>query len=84
MSICKIMAAMQRALDCTRSIDFLAPLAMCFYIAPVMWMDANTKWNPLDANSSLESTIQWFDNADGEDGSSCAGSTLAKRLVCDC
>jgi len=64
MSVCKIMSAMQCALNTTRAIDFLAPLAMRFYLAPVMWMAANTKWNPLDANSSLDSTIQWFGNPD--------------------
>lgn len=64
MSVCKIMSAMQCALNTTRAIDFLAPLAMHFYLAPVMWMAANTKWNPLDANSSLDSTIQWFGNPD--------------------
>jgi putative oxidoreductase len=63
MSVCKIMCAMQRALNWTRSIDFLAPLAIRFYIAPVMWMAANTKWNPFDANSSLQGTISWFENS---------------------
>ena len=64
MSICSIMGAMQRALNTTRAIDFLAPLAMRFYLAPVMWMAANTKWNPLDSNSSLDSTIEWLGNSD--------------------
>jgi len=62
--LCRVMSSMQRFLNGTRAIDFLAPLAMRFYLAPVMWMAANTKWNPLDANSSLDSTIQWFGNAD--------------------
>ena len=62
--LCRVMGSMQRFLNSTRAIDFLAPLAMRFYLAPVMWMAANTKWNPLDANSSLDSTIQWFGNAD--------------------
>jgi len=64
MLICRMMGAMQRALDTTKAIDFLAPLAMRFYLAPVMWMAANTKWNPLDPESSLDSTIQWFGNPD--------------------
>ena len=64
MSICSIMGVMQRALNTTRAIDFLAPLAMRFYLAPVMWMAANTKWNPLDSNSSLDSTIEWLGNSD--------------------
>ena len=64
MSIYSIMGVMQRALNTTRAIDFLAPLAMRFYLAPVMWMAANTKWNPLDSNSSLDSTIEWLGNSD--------------------
>jgi uncharacterized membrane protein YphA (DoxX/SURF4 family) len=59
-----MMGAMQRALNTTRAIDFLAPLAMRFYLAPVMWMAANTKWNPLDSNSSLDSTVEWLGNSD--------------------
>jgi len=62
--ICSLMTSMQRLLNSTKTIDFLAPLAMRFYLAPVMWMAANTKWNPLDATSSLAGTIQWFGNAD--------------------
>jgi putative oxidoreductase len=64
MSLCSVMGAMQRALNTTRAIDFLAPLAMRFYLAPVMWMAANTKWNPLDPSSSLNSSIQWLGNSD--------------------
>ena len=60
MLICRMMGAMQRALDTSKAVDFLAPLAMRFYLAPVMWMAANTKWNPLDPESSLDSTIQWL------------------------
>ena len=59
-----MMVQLTRILDSTRAIDFLAPLAMRFYLAPVMWMAANTKWNPLDSNSSLDGTIQWFANPD--------------------
>lgn len=64
MMICKVLGGLQRAMDATRAVDFLAPLAMRFYLAPVMWMAANTKWNPLDPDSSLDSTIQWFGNPD--------------------
>jgi len=64
MILCRVMAKMQNALDSTRAVDFLAPLAMRLYLAPVMWMAANTKWNPLDSESSLEGTIQWFANPD--------------------
>ena len=64
MLICRMMGAMQRALDTSKAVDFLAQLAMRFYLAPVMWMAANTKWNPLDPESSLDSTIQWLGNPD--------------------
>lgn len=64
MLICKIIPSMQRALNATKAAEFLAPLAMRLYLAPVMWMAANTKWNPLDSDSSLASTVQWFGNAE--------------------
>lgn len=48
----------------TRRADFLAPLLLRFYLAPVFWVAANNKWNPLDPDSSLQSTIDWFANPD--------------------
>lgn len=64
MFICKVANTFQGWLNSTRSIDFLAPLALRFYLAPVFWMAANNKWNPLDSASSLDATIQWFGNPD--------------------
>jgi len=47
---------MQSLLDRTRALDFLAPLALRLYLAPVFWMAGTNKWN------SMESTIAWFGN----------------------
>ncbi|MCC5797453.1 MAG: DoxX family protein [Methylophaga sp.] len=51
-------------LEQTRQIDFLAPLLLRAYLVPVFWVAANNKWNPFDANSSLDNTIAWFANPD--------------------
>lgn len=64
MSICKLTSSLQNLLDKTKVLDFLAPLALRLYLAPVFWMAANNKWNPFDSESSLSSTIDWFGNAD--------------------
>ncbi len=64
MSICAITNIFQKLLNKTRAIDFLAPLALRLYLAPVFWMAANSKWNPFDSSSSLQGTIDWFGNPD--------------------
>ena len=64
MFVCKIANRVQCWLNCTRMADFLAPLALRLYLAPVFWMASNNKWNPFDANSSLNGTIEWFGNPD--------------------
>lgn len=64
MFICKITNTLQHCLDKTRALDFLAPLALRFYLAPIFWMAANNKWNPFDSESSLQATIDWFGNPD--------------------
>lgn len=45
-------------LNTTRAADFLAPLALRLYLAPIFWMAGSRK---LD---DMESTIAWFGNAD--------------------
>lgn len=65
MSVCNLTAGLQSILDKTKKLDFLAPLALRFYLAPVFWMAANNKWNPFDSESSLSGTIQWFDGSLG-------------------
>jgi len=64
MFICNLANGLQSLLNKTRSLDFLAPLALRFYLAPVFWMAANNKWNPFDSGSSLQGTIDWFGNPD--------------------
>lgn len=50
----------QAALDKTRKADFLAPLLLRLYLAPVFWTAANNKLNPFDRESSLQPVIDWF------------------------
>ncbi len=52
----------QNVLDKLRAFDFLGPLALRLYLAPVFWIAANNKWNPFDSESSLASVIDWFGN----------------------
>lgn len=47
-----------RLLDKTRRLDFLAPLALRLYLAPIFWMAGTNKL------ASMESTIAWFGNPD--------------------
>jgi len=49
---------MQGLLNRTRAIDFLAPLALRLYLAPIFWMAGTKKFN------SFEDTAAWFGNAD--------------------
>jgi putative oxidoreductase len=44
----------QGILDCTRSIDFLAPLALRLYLAPIFWMAGTKKL------SSFDDIVAWF------------------------
>jgi len=46
------------------SIDFIGPLLLRIYIVPVFWVASNNKWNPFNSDSSLDSVIQWFGNAE--------------------
>jgi uncharacterized membrane protein YphA (DoxX/SURF4 family) len=64
MFLCNVANKLHELLNQTRAADFLAPLALRLYLAPVFWMAANNKWNPFDANSSLDNTIAWFANPD--------------------
>lgn len=49
---------LQDLLDSFRAVDFLAPLAMRVYLAPVFWMAGTNKLGDMD------STIAWFGNPD--------------------
>lgn len=57
-----LLFSLQSMLDKTRGVDFLAPLLLRAYLVPVFWVAANNKWNPLDPDSSLQNTINWFGN----------------------
>lgn len=48
----------QDLLERGRTLDFLAPLALRLYLAPIFWMAGINKL------SSMESTIEWFGNPD--------------------
>ncbi len=64
MFICTMVNRLQQGLNQTRMLDFLAPLALRLYLVPIFWMASNNKWNPFDKDSSLDSVIDWFGNAD--------------------
>ncbi len=49
---------LQRLLDMTRGLDFLAPLALRLYLVPIFWMAGNKKL------ADMDSIIQWFGNPD--------------------
>jgi putative oxidoreductase len=49
---------LQGLLDTTRALDFLAPLALRLYLAPVFWMAGTKKF------ANFDSTAQWFGNPD--------------------
>ena len=54
----KCINKLQAMLDCTRSIDFLAPLALRLYLVPIFWMAGTKKL------SAFDSTVDWFGNPD--------------------
>lgn len=49
---------LQALLDKTRQVDFLAPLALRLYLAPILLMAGYSKFN------SFENTVAWFGNAE--------------------
>ncbi|ORU92745.1 MAG: hypothetical protein A6F71_08800 [Cycloclasticus sp. symbiont of Poecilosclerida sp. M] len=54
----KCINKLQSMLDCTRSIDFLAPLALRLYLVPIFWIAGTKKLG------AFESTVDWFGNPD--------------------
>ena len=48
----------QRMINATRILDFLGPLALRLYLAPIFWMAGVSKF------SDIESTAAWFGNPD--------------------
>ncbi len=53
-----LLRTLQHYLDTTKIFDFLAPLALRLYLAPVFWMAGLNKW------VDIESTAAWFGNSD--------------------
>ncbi|NOY65809.1 MAG: DoxX family protein [Gammaproteobacteria bacterium] len=51
-----MLCTLQKLLNRTRAIDFLAPLALRLYLAPILWMAGTTKF------ASFEDTAAWFGN----------------------
>lgn len=49
---------LQMLLDRTRKADFLAPLLLRLYLAPIFWMAGTSKFN------SFEDTAAWFGNSE--------------------
>lgn len=58
MSILTLLTTLQRRLDATRVVDWLAPLLLRLYLAPIFWMAG---WNKLMA---FGSTVEWFGDKD--------------------
>ena len=54
----QLLNRLQNMLDATRSLDFIAPLAIRLYLVPVFWMAGTNKL------ASMDSTIAWFGNPD--------------------
>ncbi|MEJ2143306.1 MAG: DoxX family protein [Gammaproteobacteria bacterium] len=48
----------EELLDRTRAVDFLAPLALRIYLAPIFWMAGTSKFG------AFEDTAAWFGNKD--------------------
>jgi putative oxidoreductase len=53
-----LLLQLQRLLDLTRALDFLAPLALRLYLAPIFWMAGTNKL------SHFGDTAAWFGNPD--------------------
>ncbi len=51
-----MLTKLQQLLDSTRAIDFLAPLALRLYLAPIFWMAGMSK------ATSFSDTAAWFGN----------------------
>ncbi len=54
----RLLNKLQNILDSFRAFDFLAPLALRLYLAPVFWMAGTKKL------SDMDSIIDWFGNPD--------------------
>ena len=48
----------QRLLNASKAVDFIAPLLLRLYLAPIFWMAGTQKFG------HFSSTVEWFGNAD--------------------
>ncbi len=53
-----LLCKLQGLLDATRKLDFLSPLALRLYLAPVFWIAGTTKLDGFD------DIVEWFGNSD--------------------
>jgi len=53
-----LLCSLQRLLDSTRRLDFLAPLALRLYLVPIFWVAGINKFRGWD------NTVAWFGNPD--------------------
>lgn len=53
-----LLARMQSMLNETQCINFVAPLALRLYLAPIMWMAGSNKL------SGFSNTVEWFGNSE--------------------
>lgn len=53
-----VLVFFQKLLDRFRALDFLGPLALRLYLAPIFWMAGTKKL------ADMDSTIEWFGNPD--------------------
>ncbi len=58
MDMVSLLNKLQDVLDGFRAVDFLAPLALRLYLAPVFWMAGSNKL------SHFDDTVAWFGNPD--------------------
>jgi len=58
MSVIQLLTQAQQQLNKTNGADFLAPLALRLYLAPVFWVAGTNKL------SDMDSVIAWFGNSD--------------------
>ena len=56
--LCSLACKAQSLLDSTRVVDFLGPLALRLYLAPIFWMAGTRKL------ADIDSTAAWFGNPD--------------------
>ncbi len=54
----QFLTKLQEMLDATRKVDFLGPLALRLYLAPVFWTAGTNKLG------GMENVIEWFGNSD--------------------